>query len=552
MENRDRSDELKRVCGALFDRYRTTAAAEVEELQRLVDPRTRAKAEHADRNVHGRQWLPLAKRCCDVLVSAHNTYITPSGTRWFALRGKKMRKRKEDSESRWYSKASDITSDELAESNYYAVMHEVYNDRCVGGTGACFIGGDEGHRLFFVHVPLGTFAIGEDAQGRVNMLVRRFRYTPAQAVEEWGYERVPKYVQDMYDNVGKRYTEEVFFVHLVRPRAGALAGWHDVVEERREFEGVYADEREYVVVKEEGYYEFPFLVTRFLRGADSPYGEAPGLAVLPVMRQYMKLDGLMDVQAETAAFPRILQLAGQNKQVDVRAGGVTTVSEDAARLGFPREWATGGRYEAGLERMEKKADEIRGAYFVDMLNAISSLDKDMTAREIAARESEKVLAFSSSFTAFIYDHQVAMRRIMGILMRRGAYPQEGMPRDLFETTADGRERVVNPNVSYLGKIAQAIEVVMQRGTDQVVEKVLWWVQSTQDPYMLKLIQQGKLLRSWMETSGASVDILLSEVDEQVMREEAEAAAQQQQQAVEAAQQMDMAAQGAAAMKDLRG
>lgn len=543
--------DLKRVCTALFDRYRATVAGEVEELQRIVDPRTRGRGENSEVHLRG-EWLPLAKRCKDVLVSAHNTFITPSGTRWFSLLPRrKQRVKGDDSVKRWYNKASEVMFNELAESNFYSSIHEVYNDRVDGGTAAAFIGGDEVHPLFFVHIPLGTFAIAEDNKGRVNTLVRRFKYTPQQALEEWGEEALPLYVRDMLEDERKRYTEEVMFVQLVRPRKDCVRGWQDVPEDRREFEGFYMDEREYNVIKEEGFYEFPFLVTRFLRGSDSPYGEAPGLGVLPVMKQYMKLDRLMDVQAETAAFPRILQLAGENKQVDVRAGGVTTVSLQSAQLGYPREWATGARYDAGMERLGQKADEIRGAYFVDMLNAISDQDKTMTAREIMARESEKVLAFSSSFTALMYDFQGAMRRIMAILLRREAFPEEGMPDELFEVGADGRVTILNPNVSYLGKIAQAIEVVMARGVDQLTERVLSWVQSTGDPYMLRLIKQGDLLRVWMEGSGATVDILLSEDEEEALQRqmEAEALQRSQMEAEAAGAQLDSVR--ARTIKDLR-
>ena len=133
----------------------------------------------------------------------------------------------------------------------------------------------------------------------------------------------------------------------------------------------------------------------------------------------MKLERLLDTQAEVATFPRVLQLAGQNRQVDMRAGAITTVSPDEASLGFPREWGTQGRYDIGLDRIKAKEELIDQAYYVHMLNAISSVDRQMTATEINARESEKVLAFSPSFTLFISDFQPAMRRIISILYRKG-------------------------------------------------------------------------------------------------------------------------------------
>ena len=103
--------------------------------------------------------------------------------------------------------------DELAESNFYPTNHEVNDDRCTGGTGACFIGGDETTPLYFVHVPLGTFAIAEDTRQRVNTFVRRFSYTPQQAFEEWG-DDVPEYIKDDLNNSKKRYTENIYSIIL--------------------------------------------------------------------------------------------------------------------------------------------------------------------------------------------------------------------------------------------------------------------------------------------------------------------------------------------------
>lgn len=38
----------------------------------------------------------------------------------------------------WYNKATEVMERELAVSNFYSVMHEVYLDRCLTGTGCMF------------------------------------------------------------------------------------------------------------------------------------------------------------------------------------------------------------------------------------------------------------------------------------------------------------------------------------------------------------------------------------------------------------------------------
>lgn len=550
--NEENNAEIRRVCETLFDTYTQVAANDVDELQRLIDPRGYTKGKLHQENVRYRH-CPQAKAALDVLVSAHSTYISPSGQKWFSLKSRLNQLTpygKKNKISDWYNKCTEITNNELSDSNFYTTLQEVYTDRCLGGTGACYIGGDETKPLHFVHVPLGSFAIAEDAHGTVNMLVRKFRYTPQQAASQWGLENLPEHVREAYSDLQRRYTEKIEFVHLVRPREDGIKGAQDIPEEMREYEGIYADTRNYHVIQREGYFEFPYLVTRFLKGNDSAYGVAPGLGVIPIIRQLMKLERLLDTQAEVATFPRVLQLAGQNRQVDMRAGGITTITPDEASLGYPREWGTQGRYDIGLDRIKAKVEIINQAYYVNMLNAISSVDRQMTATEINARESEKVLAFSPSFTLFIADFRPAMRRIISILYRKGLLPKEGMPDELFQVDSNGNICVMNPNVSYLGKIAQAIERVQRRGIDQALETIIGYTQATGDGSMLQALQPRQIARYVVEASGAPYDILRTDVELEAMDAQAAQMQMAQLEAEQQQMQMEAADKGASAIQKL--
>lgn len=549
----EQSHELKRVCEALFSQYDQTARADVERMQQLLSPRAVSKSSLSDTTAVYRH-SPEAKKDCSVLVSAHSTYITPSGQKWFNIRSRDRAKNPwsaTDAVSKWFSKATEITNDELSESNFYTCIQEVYNDRCQLGTGCAFIGGSETEPLHFIHVPMGTFAIAEDNKHVVNTLVRRFNYTAQQAADEWGFLNLPEKVKDDYMEPSRRYTEKRTYVHLVRPRRKAYKGMRDIPSNLREYEGFYMDEESYTVIKEEGYFEFPFLVTRFIRGNDSPYGEPPGLTVEPTIRQLMKLERLMDAMGEKAAFPPILQLAKQNMQVDMRAGAINTIDPESARLGYPRELASQSRYDAGLERINAKKEEIKAAYFVDMLNAISVIERQMTATEINAREAEKVLAFSPSFTLFIVDFQPAMRRIMAILMRQEKLPEDGKPAELFVKSPEGRLMMLNPQVSYMGKIAQAVERVQQRGTNQVVEAAIAFDQGTGTQTMTKLLKPRVIMRGWIEANGAPSDIMIDDAEYEQMQAAEQMAAQQQMDAMQQQQSMDTMATAAGAIQQLQ-
>lgn len=529
------SAELKQLSESLWTRYETEAAPLVQEMQDLLSK------------------CDVAAQAAATLTSTHSSYITPAGRRWFKLQSRRKRKGKvDDRVARYFRTLTNAVSERLAESNFYTAIHEVFGDRVGSGTGVAFIGGSDTEPLFFTFIPAGTYVLDEDARERVHTLVRKFKYTPAQAEMEWGIENLPEKVKAWCLDPKLRYSQQVEFQQIVRPnRRQVAAGWRDIPDAERAYEGYYVDAESFEIIKEEGFYEFPFLVTRYLKDSGVPYGVPPGKKVLPTIRQVVKLERLMDTLGETQAFPRILQLAKQNRQVDMRAGGVTTISEEAARLNMPREWGTHGRYDIGLDRIKAKEEAIRRAYHEDMLLSVTAQEKVMTAREVDERVAEKILSFTPSFTLFINDNQVAMRRILGVLLRRGELPQEDVPQELMDDDDGKGIALLNPHVSYLGRIAQALELIVARGTQTVVENVIAWVRATGRAEMLDWIDQEGLLREWVDTAGCSDNIVLSELDVELLKQQQQASAEQQQQAVMENEQMEVATKAAQALGHLQ-
>lgn len=528
-------EDLRPLIESLWQTWQEQAADDVDQLQRLIDPRAEARAAGSDR-IDRYEHCPQARAALNVLVSAHITYITPGGgERWFSLKSRKREQAHSGRKTRdmqWYSAATQAVSDELAETNFYSVIHEVYRDRCLGGTGCMYIGGNDVRPMHFVHVPLGRFAIAEDAQGRVNTLVRKFRLTAVQAAEEFGEENLPGYMRDAFNDKTRSRKDKFEIYHLVRPAKEGVYGIQDLPIERREYEGIYLDCREHVEMEVEGYYEFPYFVTRFERGSDSVYGTPPGIDIIPEIKRLMMLEKLQDTEAQVQAYPRILQLAGQNNQIDMRAGGITTVAKADAGYGLPKEWASSGNYRVGLERIQAKEQSIRQAYFADMLAMFSGPEsgKQMTATEATYRAEERVMSFSPSFQLFISDFRSAMRRILGILFRAGRLPMQDLPDDLFIQTEDGTIRMLNPNVCYLGKIAQAIERVQRRGIDSALQTVLTYTSATKDTRMLDALDIRLIARYIVESSGAPADVILTDAQlEELDAARAQAAAMQAQQ-----------------------
>lgn len=520
-----------RTSEALIDEMRSHSG-EWDWLRRHIMPHAQADADQEENPTADNRRLHSTVACesLHVLAGAHLMYITPTGQQWFSLKSGRDGNNKRSRYDEWFAKATEITHKALANSNFYTVIHQCFLDRCLTGTGCVFCDTLPDGSLNFTHIPTGTFAIAEGRNKIVDTLARLFKLTPHQAVEQFGADKLPQKIKDAWDDPKRRYTEKHQYLHLVIPRPGAAFG-HDLVNPlEMKWASVYiAWDANKTVIKEGGYNEFPFLVTRFLRFGESPYGYAPGMNVKEEIKATLKLERVMDVLGEVAAFPRILYLADQVGEIDMRAGGRTVVKAQAAGLNLPREWATSGHYDVGKDRIEDKEEKIRQAYYVPMLQVISSVDRQMTATEVNAREGEKVLTFSPSMTLFVFDCNTLINRAFSILFRQGKFPTANMPEELVVRDQGGSEdfEIKIPSVSYNGKISQAIERAQRNGGDYYIQNALMYTQATKDPSMLEIVDMRKYARFLYENSGAPMDCLLSEDKLQQLDEQRAAAAQQQ-------------------------
>jgi hypothetical protein len=155
--------------------------------------------------------------------------------------------------------------------------------------------------------------------------------------------------------------------------------------------------------------------------------------------------------------------------VDLRAGGRTLINPESASLGFPREWATQGRYDVGLNRLEQKRESINRAFFIPMLDLWNERKAQMSATEVYARENERVMLFSPSFTLFTSDFRPLMERVFCLLFRLGRFPKP--PATALVKDAAGQDMLDAPHVVYQGRIAQVLHRLRSEGLDRTLNRL---------------------------------------------------------------------------------
>lgn len=449
-----------------------------------------------------------AVESCQKLASAHMSYITPSHDVWFKwsapdhLGG--------DEAESWYNTCSEIALKELTASNFYTEIHECFLDRVAFGTGSMFIGTNKEGRLTFSNIPCGQFVCAENDESQVDTYIREFTLSGYQAVRKFGLERLGEKLKKSIQDAKNPYGISFRFLHVVRPRK-------KLNKHTPKYESVYLSLDDEVIIEEGSYEEFPYLVTRFLKWGDGPYGIAPGRLVFPAIKQAQFLNKILDTLGEVAAFPRILELANQIGEVDLRAGGRTIITAEAAALHLPREWATQGRYDIGLNRLEHKQEAIKKAFFVPMLELWGSRSSGVTATEVMARENERVLLFSPSFTLFVSDLFQAMTRLFSLLFRLGKFPEP--PPCVIRQNAAGEMLVNEPQVVYQSKIALILRRLQNEGVDRSLQRLA--MMSQWAPDLANHIDWDKCFRLTARAEGLPEAALKSQndIDEQKLQME---------------------------------
>jgi hypothetical protein len=462
-----------------------------------------------------------------ILANGTLAWMTPHESSWFAYEAEDGTS---DELKQWLQHCTRIARTELAKSNFYSEIHENYLDRGAFGTACTYA--EEGRKtlLQYTTFPMGTYSLAEDSEKLVDTCFREFRMTARQAAQKFGSENLSEALQKVLAAKDeKSQDEEHEFLHAIYPRDPGSYDPTKLDAINMPIASCYLERKTKHLCRESGYQEMPFAASRYLKWGDSVYGWSPAWIALPDSKQVNFLEKNMDALAEISAFPRILLPSSmEGLEVDMRAGGATFY--DGAEK--PSEWGTQGRYDVGLDRANRKRQAINDAFHVDLFRMFANLDKQMTAREVAERSSEKLIQFSPTFARMTTEMlNPLLERTFMILLRAGAFPPP--PAEIQQSG------VLDYKVSYSSRIALAISAQANNAFARTMEIVMPLAQSRPD--ILDNYDMDKIVRDVSRNDGMPADWILA-ADQ--VAETRKARAQQQAQMAKM-QQMSMMADAAA-------
>ena len=411
--------------------------------------------------------------CNIVLANGRLSWMTPPESRWFSYDPPHYLKGQDEIEQ-WYKICTEQVQLQLAVGNFYSQVHELYFDQGGFGTGVMWCEPGRQIPLLCRKFDMGTYCIAENDEGFVDTLAREFELTARQAVQWFGLDTLSDKIQKAYTggdgpsgHKSRRLDQKFWFRHIVYPRAENERDPAKFDPRNKPIASIYSEKAEKHIVRIGGYTEQPFFATRYLKWFEAePYGWSPSAVALPDMRQLNFLVKQSDALAEVSAFPRILIPEFYKGEIDLRANGITYYDSSNANA-LPREWLTQGKYDIALERAEEKRKNIRNAFHTDLFKMFEGLDKEMTAREVMERSSEKLNIFSPTFIHMVTEfYNPFLLRAFRICFGQGLFPPP--PKGVIGADAGGAF-LEEPEIAYSSRIALAIKALENASFAHVIE-----------------------------------------------------------------------------------
>ena len=414
----------------------------------------------------------------------------------------------------YFSKVTEITSKELHNSNFYEKIHEALLDRSAFGLMGILMEETQ-NGVNFQHLDIGSFVISENENGIIDTVIREFELSARNAVSKFGdkvTDKIQKASEDTPDQMFK-------FLHYVCPRK--VYNPDSINPKDLPWKSIFVSLDEKEVIKEGGFHENPYIISRFVKIDSDPYGYGPGLAALPVIKSANIIERDLDILGEKMANPPILIPSDFEYDVDSQAGGITMFDSTSPNA-LPKEWQQAGRYDIGLDRLNSKRTTINDMFYVPMIEMFAALEtkQPLTATEVMARQQEKIMNFSPTFSRLTSEFlDPLLTRLYGIVARQGKLPE--LPPVL--QGADFK-------ISYKSKIAIMLS---QQGSQNFL---MYWQAlgslAQVDPSVLQTINFERTSRELAQSFNVPIEYLNTELEiEQARQAQAEAAAQQQQQAM---------------------
>lgn len=398
-------------------------------------------------------------------------------------------------------------------SNFASQMHECYMGLGSIGTTCMFVDDDPGRGITYRSMHMGGIYMAENSAGRIDTVHREFQLTHRQAIQEFGIDNVPESVRR---NVATRPDEKADYLHAVFPASDRQYGRVDA--KGMPWTSVYLSKSERVIVAESGYWEFPYMIGRYVVAPGETYGRSPAMDALPDIKVVNEIEKTTLRIGQRAADPPYLAADdGVLGAFQIRPGVVITGGLDSTGNARLQSLESGANFPLTAAMSELRRQAINDHFLVSLFQILAEDRSNMTATEVLQRAQEKgaLLAPASGRQQSEFLGPMIEREI-GILARAGVLPPP--PPEWVEMGGEYR-------IDYSSEATRAQTAGRGVSVLRMIEGIAPIAQ--QRPEVLDVIDFDKATRVLSDSYGVPAEVLRDDKDVAAIRESRSQEAQTQ-------------------------
>lgn len=462
--------------------------------------------------------------------------MTPRNAPWFEAAFRQGDMWERSGAPAWLDEVNRRMDAALTAGGFYQAIHAFNTDLLWAGCGLLYVEADDTTDIRCECIDVGSFAVGMDAGGRLDAVVRRVRMTPARMALLFGRERLSEASRKALETTPYAPVE---VVHVVRRRDMRHPGKLDA--RSMPWASFHWERGAETFLREGGYMEMPYFFTTW--NACGIYGTGPGDDALSDIRQIDRMERDKLIGLDKLVSPPVAAPIQYKDAVCLHPHAVNYVAaNDLIRPILDlAPWANAFQYlQTELRTVAGRIeDELLASVFASV--PLEQRPRDMSATEFLERKREALQQLGPVMSA--YEPNVLtplLWRVAGMLDRAGLLPPPP------ESIAGMR---LPMRIDFISPIANALRQTSAETTRALVQDVLALAQA--DPQVLDKLDLDQAVDEIAAGLGVPGKVIRADTDVLAIRQQrAQAQAAQLQdaalgQAVQTAHGMVQTAHGLA-------
>ena len=403
-------------------------------------------------------------------------------------------------------------------SNFYTVIHSVYEEVGAFATGALFVDSHPTQIVNFSFLTAGDYRISINELSRCHCMYRKIRMQIHQMAAQFGADKLSDTCKRLLETNPYEWRD---VLHVIEPNDDYNP--NSMASSNMPFRSVYIEWKENQKrLGDSGYMEMPIVTPRWQALSNEAYGWGPGPESLSLSKALQRMEmNAMLVEDKYLDPPLAVSADFKDRMVDLSPGAKSTFtgSVDDIKKAFTKLVEIDPRaieiYENKISNAENK---IRRLFYNELFLMIAQEDRRMTATEVMARNEEKMIMIGPVIERLLYELlDPVIERVFNLCARAGLLPPP--PPDI--TDAEYK-------VEYVSILAQAQKLVNSQSMQAYLataERVAAF-----EPGSIAKTNWDQFLESYGDTVNLPARIV-REDDEVAEIREAQAEAQRQQQQI---------------------